>query len=227
MNIVKNLTKTLLLMISLSMLFISIASIQANAEIYDLTRRDNPPNSTNPNWYVVDLYSLGVYVATFSCVNTSDWKGLNHSQAITFVNNLNTSSWDNKTWLFSTSDAVLNYLWETFNNDPGYFFGVTGFDPTLTSGAIQEIWGWNSDATVPPDPEGFYSASLEWWTDTNDTFSYDNPSNGNNTNVNRSIWVYSLEGSPVPELPLMNIFLILGTLLGWGFIYQTVNVRKV
>ena len=219
----KNMTMSFLKIIISALLMVSAFSYVAHAAVYTLERRDNLDNTPDgKSWYVVDLYQDTTYVSTWAAA-TGDWAGQDHGEAQSFVENLTSISWDNKSWTFATAQETFSALWDTFDDDPDYFFGLGGndaaFDYTYSDGTpYYEIWGWNSDATVDPDPEGYYALSFEWYPTPMIADSADNPTAASYSDGDLTIWAFSSGGAGVPELPAGAtgiMFLFFGSLFGF------------
>jgi hypothetical protein len=207
---------------------VAVGSYVAHAAVYTLDRRDNPANTPDgKSWYVIDLYQGSTYVSTWAAVSddpTGDWTDQNHGEAESFVSSLTSMNWDNRSWNFATAGETFSTLWDTFDDDPDYFFGLGGNDPAFDytysdATPYYEIWGWNSDVTQAPDPEGYYALTFEWYPTSSVRDSADNPTSASYSDPDLSIWVYSNSGGgSVPELPsgaTGAMILLFGGVFGW------------
>lgn len=186
------------------------------ASIYDLTRRDNPTGSQDSSWYVVDLYEQGTsnLVGTWACVadDGTYWTNQDHTDAVSFVAELNSWNWDNKSWTFADSNQVFAAMWDTFDDDPDSFFDA--FDPTVTGAGYEEIWGWASDSAGGSQ---YWTSSFQW--DTVTPYQEDIAQDGTYTDSGLSIWAFGASsGTGVPELPpgvMGMVILFLGNGFRW------------
>ncbi|MCK4851519.1 MAG: hypothetical protein KAS86_00240 [Candidatus Omnitrophica bacterium] len=191
------------------------------AAIYDLARRNDPANSQDADWYVVDLKEGETVVSTWACVDDTDyWLNLTHPGAVSLVSDLNSWNWDNKTWSLATSAETVSALLDTFEDDPDTFLSASGFDLTYDHAGTTGIWGWNSDMSG----SDYYTHYFEW-----DGFltSHDyDPRAPAYQNTELSVWVYSSGAPPVPEFPcgMMSILALLA-ICGSGWIKRFVVCR--